>query len=78
MLAVQGLYENGQVKLVGDKPEGNGEVLVIFNISKENDEKGKIGDVKKQFDRYTGCIHRQIDDKAERLEALDEKNAVTH
>ena len=78
MLAVQGVYENGQVRLIGEKPKGNGEVLVIFNVPQENDIEESNEDIKRKFDKYTGCIHRKIDDKAERLEAFDEKYAAAH
>ncbi len=35
LLAIQGQYENGQITLPGEKPEGAAEVLVIFDLSKE-------------------------------------------
>ena len=78
MVAVQGLYENGKVRLLGEKPEGKAEVLVIFNISKYADNKEKSEDARKKFDEFSGCIHRRIDDKEEWLEALDEKYAIAH
>ncbi len=77
MLAVQGIYENGQIKLLGEQPKGNAEVLVIFNVSKEVDVDVTNNDMatRRLFDEFTGCINRKIDEKAERLEALDEKYA---
>ena len=77
MLAVQGIYENGQIKLLGEQPKGNAEVLVIFNVSKEDDVDVTNNDMatRRLFDEFTGCINRKIDEKAERLEALDEKYA---
>ena len=77
MLAVQGLYENGQIKLLGEQPKGNAEVIVIFNASREDDTDVTDNDMttRKLFNEFTGCINRKIDEKAERLEALDEKYA---
>lgn len=74
MIAVQGLYDNGMIQLKEDAPMEKANVIVIFpesEVTKETHIPGKIA--RDLFDEFTGSIKREIDEKSERLGALDEK-----
>jgi hypothetical protein len=73
MVALPGIYEKGMVRLLNQPLIDKADVLVVFP-NKETDEKAFYDDeARKLFDKFTGSINRVIDEKAERLEALDEK-----
>lgn len=75
MIAVEGLYENGRIELSEEAPMEKAKVIVIF-LEDQTSKKNVIANSAKQlFDEFTGCISRDIDEKAERLGALDEKYA---
>lgn len=74
MIAVQGLYENGKIQLTEDAPMEKANVIVIFpegEAIKRTHMPKKIA--KDLFEEFTGSITREIDEKSERLGALDEK-----
>ena len=74
MIAVQGLYDNGMIQLKEDAPMEKANVIVIFpesEVTKETHIPGQIA--RDLFDEFTGSIKREIDEKSERLGALDEK-----
>ena len=75
MVAVQGLYENGRIELSEDAPMKKANVIVIF--PEEQATEGLIigKSAKELFEEFTGCISREIDEKAERIGALVEKYA---
>lgn len=76
MIAVQGVYDNGRIQLAENPPMEKAKVIVIFpeesnnNGSKVTKETARI-----LFDEFTGSIKRDIDEKSERLGALDEKHS---
>lgn len=76
MIAVQGLYDNGKIQLTEDAPMEKAKVIVIFpeeETLKETHMSKKMA--RDLFDEFTGSIKREIDEKSERLGALDEKYA---
>lgn len=76
MIAVQGLYDNGKIQLTEDAPMKKAKVIVIFpeeETLKDTPMSKKMA--KDLFDEFTGSIKREIDEKSERLGALDEKYA---
>lgn len=75
MVAVQGLYENGRIELIEDAPMEKANVIVIFPEDQTLEKNISENSAKKLFDEFTGCISRKIDEKTERLGALDEKYA---
>lgn len=75
MVAVQGLYENGSVKLTEKAPVDKANVIVIFPGEPTEKMAREERSARKLFDEFTGSVSRVIDEKAERLGALDEKYA---
>lgn len=77
MIAVQGEYDNGRIRLTEKPPMEKAQVLVIFP-----DNKGKtqlsLDVARKTFKEFTGSIKRDINVKQELLEALDEKYESTN
>lgn len=75
MLAVKGIYNDGQVFLKNKLSIKSAEVIVVFPDSEEHKEnEGLTEDVKRQlFEEFSGSIDRIIDIKAEKIEALDER-----
>lgn|GEM_PF-1009691 len=74
MIALQGEYENGILTLTSQAPANKAKVIVIFqDIEKEINNELSTDEAINIFNKYTGCIKRVIDEKAERLEAIDEK-----
>ncbi len=75
MVAVEGLYENGRIRLSETAPMETARVIVIF--PGDRNEKSHISDqtARELFDEFTGSIQRTIDEKRELLERLDEKYA---
>lgn len=76
MIAVQGLYDNGKIQLTEDAPMEKAKVIVIFPEEKSPKESSMSKKTARDlFDEFTGSIKREIDEKAERMGALDEKYA---
>lgn len=75
MIAVEGLYENGRIELSEEAPMEKAKVIVIFPEDQTSKKNVIANSTKQLFDEFTGCISRDIDEKAERLGALDEKYA---
>lgn len=75
MLAVKGLYHNGQVILKEKFPMKTAEVIVVFPDVEEDAKKAELTIEKKRelFEEFSGSVSRVIDIKAEKMEALDEK-----
>ncbi len=75
MLAVKGLYHNGQVTLKGKFPMKSAEVIVVFPDMEEEVERTELTTEKKRelFEEFSGSVSRVIDIKAEKMEALDKK-----
>lgn len=76
MIAVEGIYDNGKIELFKMAPEKFAKVIVIFPEEEKKEQKTlAVEEIKAMFDEFTGCLDGEIDEKAERLEALDEKYA---
>ena len=78
MLAIQGQYQNGEVMLFGEKPKGDADVIVIFNIKQDKPASSDEKEKKELFRMFSGCIDRKIDIEAELVEALEEKHAIAN
>ena len=72
MVAVQGLYENGSVKLSEKAPMEKANVIVIFPGETAEKKYTEEDTARKLFEEFTGSVSREIDKEAERLGALDE------
>lgn len=77
MIAVQGLYENGKIELAEKAPVNRANVIVIFPESPAGKEEMRLESARRLFDEFTGSISREINEKEEYLEALDEKYAYS-
>ena len=74
MIAVQGVYDNGKIQLVGNAPMEKAKVIVIFPEENSNNGSSLTKEAARTlFDEFTGSIKRDIDERSERLGALDEK-----
>lgn len=74
MVAVEGLYDNGKIKLSQSAPMEKAKVIVIFPETKKKDREQLSTDAAKAlFQEFSGCLDGNIDEKTERLGALDEK-----
>lgn len=74
MVAVEGLHDNGKIKLSQSAPMEKAKVIVIFPETKKKDREQLSTDAAKAlFQEFSGCLDGNIDEKAERLGALDEK-----
>lgn len=80
MLAVKGLYQNGQVTLKERFPIESAEVIVVFPDTEEDTEKAGLSEEKKWelFEEFSGSVGRTIDAKAEKMEVLDKKYESTN
>lgn len=78
MIALKGEYDNGIIKLANQAPLKKSSVIVIFPDA-EIDKQNKLSEdeAREIFKKYTGSIHRMIDEKNEKLEALDNKYEST-
>lgn len=74
MVAVEGLYDNGKIMLSESAPMEKARVIVVFpEPKKENGKRLSTDDARALFDEFSGCLDGDIDERAERLGALDEK-----
>ena len=75
MVAVQGIYENGQIQLKEAAPMERANVIVIFpeNHLIKSDQADLAS--RKLFEEFTGSISRIIDEKEELEAARNEKYA---
>lgn len=75
MVAVQGIYENGQIQLKEAAPMEKANVIVIFpeNHVAKNEQSDQMS--RKLFEEFTGSISRIIDEKKELETARNEKYA---
>ncbi len=74
MVAVEGLYNNGKIELSQSAPMEKAKVIVIFPETKKEDRKRlSIDKARDLFHEFSGCLDGDLDEKSERLEALDEK-----
>ena len=75
MVAVQGVYENGQIQLEEAAPMERANVIVIFpeNHIVKNEQSDQMS--RKLFEEFTGSISRIIDEKEELEAARNEKYA---
>ncbi len=75
MLAVKGLYENGKVILEDKPPIEMSEVIVVFSDNDLGKRADELASDRKRalFEEFSGSVNRMIDEKTERLEALDKK-----
>ena len=75
MVAVQGVYENGQIQLAEAAPMERANVIVIFpeNHIVKNEPSDQMS--RKLFEEFTGSIDRIIDEKEELEAARNEKYA---
>ncbi len=75
MLAVKGIYRDGQVTLENKLPIKSAEVIVVFPDTDGQNEGADLS-VKarrKLFEEFSGSVNRIIDEKAEKAEAVDER-----
>jgi len=76
MIAVQGVYDNGRIQLSEAAPMEKAKVIVVFPEAEMIEKKQMTIDAaKKLFEEFTGSIDRDINERTERLGALDEKYA---
>ena len=84
MLAIKGIYNNGEFKLNEKAPMDNVEVIVIFNTkgqpllddSSKQEEKMSDEETMRLFRQFTGSIDRDIDYEKERDEYLNSKGRI--
>ena len=85
MLAVKGLYHNGQVTLKGKFPMKSAEVIVVFPDIEEDVERTELTTEKKRelFEEFSGSVSRVIDIKQKRwrlwirnMKALIDTNVI--
>ncbi len=75
MIAVQGVYDNGRLQLEESAPMKKASVIVIFPEGRPAEKQISEDSARKLFDDFSGSIARDIDEKAERMAAKDEKYA---
>lgn len=73
MLAVKGIYSNGHITLENRIPVKSAEVIVVFPDMDEQDKEMDLKNRRKLFEEFSGSVDRTIDEKAEKMEAVDEK-----
>lgn len=73
MLAVKGRYSNGYITLENRIPVKSAEVIVVFPDMDERDHEMDLKNRRKLFEEFSGSVNRIIDEKAEKMEAVDEK-----
>lgn len=77
MIALQGIYEKGRIRLSETAPSERANVIVIFP---EEQKKGNLGSkesARRIFEEFTGSIKEVVEERAERISALDEKYSST-
>ena len=75
MIAVQGIYDNGQLQLEEAAPMKKASVIVIFPEGRPAERQISEDSARKLFDDFSGSISRDINEKAELMAARDEKYA---
>jgi len=79
MLAIEGQYDKGWVKLDEDAPVDSSRVIVWFPMEKTAKEEGmSTGDALRILDKYKGSIKSGLDAKAEKLAYLAERYGNTY
>lgn len=75
MLAVKGIYRNGLVTLESRLPVKSAEVIVVLPDTDERNEETDLTVKAKRrlFEEFSGSVDRVIDEKAEKMEAMDER-----
>jgi hypothetical protein len=73
MIALQGVYDNGNLSIKGYVPAKKANVLVIF--PDEKPVKTVTSEDLALFEALSGSISADINERAELLEALDERYA---
>lgn len=73
MLAVKGRYSNGYITLKDRIPVKSAEVIVVFPDMDEQDKEMDLKNRRKLFEEFSGSVDRIIDERAEKMEAVDEK-----
>ncbi len=75
MLAVKGIYRDGQVILKERFPVKSAEVIVVFPDQEDVTGQMKLSVERKRelFEEFSGSVDRIIDGKAEKMEALDRR-----
>jgi len=74
MQAIQGVYNNGTIRLNQQAPVKNSKIIVIF--VEERPDSRKImpkEEALRIFHKYSGSLKRNINIKEELMEALDER-----
>ena len=72
MQAIQGIYDNGRIKLDRKAPANKVRVIVVF-AEEESRKKMSAEDALKILHKHTGSIKSDIDFEKERDEYLNEK-----
>ncbi|MFA6856197.1 MAG: hypothetical protein WCR31_03215 [Treponema sp.] len=73
MLALTGTYDNGKVTFAEKPPVTKGRIIVLFPESFSEKKLLSVKEKEALFKKFSGYIDRDIDVKAERLTALDER-----
>jgi len=79
MLAIEGQYEKGWIKLDEDAPMDNSRVIVWFPVEKPAKKEGmSTEEALRILDKYKGSIKGGLDAKADKLTYLDERYGNTY
>jgi len=73
MEAIRGYYEDGAVKLEKKAPIRKGRVIMLFTDDNSTKQSMSDDEAMMLFNKFTGCIKRDIDVEKERDEYLNEK-----
>jgi len=78
MQAIQGIYDNGKLKLEEEAPMGKTKVIVIFTEEAFIDkQKMSTEEALRIFHKHAGSIKENVKAKEERLAYLDERYGNT-
>jgi len=79
MLAIEGQYDKGWVKLDEDAPVDSSRVIVWFPMEKSaKEERMSTEEALRILDKYKGSIRSGLDAKTEKLAYLDERYGNTY
>ncbi|MBQ7516336.1 MAG: hypothetical protein IJS96_08650 [Schwartzia sp.] len=74
MIALQGVYNKGWVELFGQAPAEKANVVVVF--PHETKRSKMTAEDRQLFKKFSGSIKRDIDERKELIEALEEKQLL--
>lgn len=73
MLALTGTYDNGNVRLEKQPPVSKGKIIILFPDEPHNKKTLSREEKESLFNKFSGCVDREIDVKKEKMEYLDER-----